>query len=87
MMVLPFGIGDAEVRLGEGAADAEDQVGFLQEVMHGRRAGEAAGAERERVRFRKCAFAAKAGGDGNGEQFGEPLQLGQACAQCTPWPA
>ena len=36
---------------------------------------QAAGAERQRMRLGKGRLAAEAGGDGNGESFGEPLQL------------
>ena len=66
---------DAEIRLREAAADAEDEVALLEEVMHRRRDREAARAERQRVRFGKRALALQAGGDRNGEQLGELLQL------------
>ena len=64
-----------EIALGEAAADAEDQVGFAQELMHRSGHGEAAGAERKRVRFGECALAFETGGDGDGEQLGQLLQL------------
>ena len=75
MMVLPFGMCDAETGLREAAADAEDQVRLVQEVMHGRRHGEAAGAERERMVLGKRALARQAGADRDRQQFGQPLQL------------
>ena len=67
---------DAEVGLGEAAADAEDQVGIAQEVIDRRRDGVAARAEREHVVLGKRALAAEAGGDRRLEQLGELLQLG-----------
>jgi len=66
---------DAEVRLRERAADAEDDVRLFQEMMHRRRDREAPGAQRQRMRFGKRALALQAGGDRNGEQFGELLEL------------
>ena len=72
---LALGHGDAEGGFGERAADAEDDVGVTQKFRHRARHGEAAGAERQRMRLGERRFAAEAGGDGNGEPFGEPLQL------------
>ena len=66
---------DAEVRLRERAADAENEVRLFEEVVHRRRDREATRAERERMRFGKRALALQAGGDRNGEQLGELLQL------------
>ena len=75
MMVLPLRHRDAVIRRREAAADAEDEVGFFQEMMHRRRNREAARAERQRVRLGERALALQAGGDRNREQFGELPQL------------
>ena len=65
----------AEAGLGERAADAEDDVGVLQELVDGLGEGAAAGAERERVRFGEGALALQRGGDGRFEQLGQLAQL------------
>ena len=75
MMVLPCRHRDAEVGLGEAAADAEDHVGFSEELMHRRGIASAAGAERQRMVLRERALALQAGGDRNLEQLGQLLQL------------
>ncbi len=67
---------DAEVGLGERAADAEDQVRLVEERAHRLRDGEAAGAERQRMRLGEGALALEAGGDGDREQLGQLLELG-----------
>ena len=67
--------GDAERGFGEGAADAEDHVGLGEEFRHRARHREAARAERQRMRLRERRLAAEAGGDGNREPLGQPLQL------------
>ena len=66
---------DAEIGLGEGAADAEDHVGLGEEFRHRARHGETARAERQRMRLGEGRLAAEARGDGDGEPLGEPLQL------------
>ncbi len=67
--------GDAEVGLPKAAADAEDQVRFLEEVVHRTRNGETARTERQRVRLGKGALAFQAGANGNGKQLGQRLEF------------
>jgi len=64
----------AEAGVGERAADPEDHVGRLQEVVG--RAGQCQPrrAERQRVRLREGALAAEAGGHRRFEQFGQFAQ-------------
>src|SRR5690606_24746867 len=76
----------AEVRARETAADSEDYVGFLQEVVYRLRHRTAAGAERERMVFRKGALALEAGGDRCREQLGEPLKLRPGLGVMNPLP-
>ena len=66
---------DAEVGLRERAADAEDQVRLVEEGAHRLRDGEAARAERQRMRLGKGALAAEAGRHRNGQQLGQLLEL------------
>src|SRR5690606_13976338 len=60
---LPGGELDAEARCSEAAADAEDDVGFLEEAVHGFRERTSTGSERKRVVLREGAFAFEAGGN------------------------
>jgi hypothetical protein len=73
---LALGELDAEVGLGERAADADDQVGFGDEVVHRFWHRIAAGAKRQGVILREGTLAAQAGGDWSAQQFGDFPQLG-----------
>src|SRR5690606_40801233 len=59
----------------ETAADAEDQVGALKEMVYRPRQRAAARAKGKRMRLRKRALAFQAGRDRGLEQFGEPAKL------------
>jgi hypothetical protein len=72
---LALGHGDAERSFGERAADAEDHVGFAQELRHRARHREATGTKRQRVCLWKRRLAAKACRDGDRETLGQPLEL------------
>src|SRR3546814_9478820 len=63
------------IRLRKAAADAEDHVGVLQELVHRLRHRPAAGAERQRMVLRKGALAFQAGAHWDREQFRQLLQL------------
>ena len=71
MIVLPGGMATPKPVAGEGAADAEDDVGVVQELVHGPGNGAAARAEGEGVVLGEGALALEAGGDGDLEALGE----------------
>ena len=66
---------DAERRLGKAAADAEDQIGAIEEVAERPRYRRAAGAEREAMGLVERAFAGEARADRRGEQLGQRREL------------
>jgi hypothetical protein len=68
--------GDAEVGLGEGAADAQDHVRLVEELAHRLRIGAASRAQRQRMGLVEAALALEAGADRDREQLGEFLELG-----------
>ena len=68
--------GDAEVGLGEGAADAQDDVGAVEEASHRLRVGAPARAQRQRMGLVEAALALEAGADRDGQKLGQFLQLG-----------
>ena len=74
-VVRTLGHLQAEAGLGEGATDAEDDVGVSQELVHRLGEGAAAGAERERVRLGEGALALQRGGDRRLEQLGQLPEL------------
>ena len=71
------GHGRVEVGNGEAGAEAEYEVGLVQEVARHERAGRRAGAERERMVFRECALAGERGHHGNVGKLGELHQFGR----------
>src|SRR5689334_14367487 len=73
--LLSFGELDAEVRLGERAANADDQVGVGDKMVHWLRHRIATRAERQGMVLGERALAAQAGGDRRTKQFGKGAKL------------
>jgi len=65
----------AEIRLRERTADAEDQVGIVEEMPHRLGDRQAARPQRQRMILGEGGLAAEAGRHRRGEQFGQRLQL------------
>ena len=72
---LALGHRDAEVRLGERAADAEQHVAIVEEVAHLLRIGATARAQRQRMGLVEAALALQRRADGNRQKLGQLLQL------------
>ncbi len=68
--------GDAEVGLGERAADAQDHVGLVEELAHRLGISATARAQRQRMGLVEAALALEAGADRDGQKLGQLLQLG-----------